>query len=68
MIVTPARSASSKSQRRLHGCYAHAEALPLYQMIAKNVGPLRARGEFLLATNIDILFSDELMAFLGRRE
>ena len=52
----------------LHGCYAHAEALPLYQMIAKNVGLRRARGEFLLATNIDILFSDELMAFLGRRE
>ncbi len=52
----------------LHGRYAHAEALPLYQMIAKNVGLRRARGEFLLATNIDILFSDELMALLARRE
>ena len=51
----------------LHSRYAHAEALPLYQMIAKNVGIRRARGEFVLATNIDILFSDELMEFLAKR-
>jgi hypothetical protein len=33
-------------------------------MIAKNVGIRRARGRFVLATNIDILFNDELMRFL----
>jgi len=49
----------------LHRRYQHAEALPLYQMIAKNVGIRRARGRFILATNIDILFSDELMAFIA---
>src|SRR6516165_4483839 len=37
-------------------------------MIAKNVGLRRARGRYLLATNIDILFSDELCRFLARRE
>jgi hypothetical protein len=41
--------------------------LPLFQMIAKNVGIRRARGEFILATNIDILFSDELMARIVQR-
>ena len=51
----------------LHRRYAHAEALPLYQMIAKNVGIRRARGQFVLATNIDILFSDELAAFFAAR-
>jgi hypothetical protein len=51
----------------LHARYQHAEALPLYQMIAKNVGIRRARGRFILATNIDILFSDELMAFLAEQ-
>lgn len=51
----------------LHRRYEHAEALPLYQMIAKNVGVRRARGQFILATNIDILFSDELVAFLAER-
>ena len=49
----------------LHQRYAHAEALPLYQMIAKNVGIRRARGRFVLATNIDILFSSEFAAFLA---
>ena len=42
--------------------------LPLFQMIAKNVGIRRARGEFVLATNIDILFSDELMARVAQRD
>lgn len=51
----------------IHRRYKHAEALPLYQMIAKNVGIRRARGEFILATNIDILFSDELVRFLAER-
>src|SRR5580704_9565139 len=51
----------------LHARYRHAAALPLYQMIAKNVGIRRARGEFILATNIDIVFSDELVEFLSER-
>ncbi len=51
----------------IHRQYRHAEALPLYQMIAKNVGIRRAEGEFVLATNIDILFSNPLFAFLADR-
>jgi hypothetical protein len=34
-------------------------------MIAKNVGIRRARGEFVLATNPDLLFSNALFAFLA---
>jgi len=34
-------------------------------MIAKNVGIRRAYGQFILATNVDILFSDELIRFLA---
>jgi hypothetical protein len=51
----------------LHARYPHSGALPLYQMIGKNVGIRRARGQFVLATNIDILFSDELAEFLASR-
>jgi hypothetical protein len=52
----------------LHARYAHGAALPLYQMIGKNAGIRRARGRFVLATNIDILMSSELAEFLaGRR-
>src|SRR5580658_8027853 len=51
----------------LHRRYAHAQALPLYQMIAKNVGIRRATGQFVLATNIDIIFSNALVRFLAER-
>ena len=44
----------------LHKKYKHSESLPLFQMIGKNVGIRRAKGQFVLATNIDILFSDPL--------
>ncbi|MGE5295068.1 MAG: glycosyltransferase, partial [Solirubrobacterales bacterium] len=52
----------------IHAGYRNADKFPLFQMIAKNVGVRRARGEFVLATNIDLLFSDELIAWLARRE
>lgn len=51
----------------LHRRFAYSDQLPLFQMIAKNVGIRRARGKFVLATNIDLLFSDDLMAFLAKR-
>ena len=49
----------------VHAQFKHADQLPLFQMIGKNAGIRRARGRFVLATNIDILFSDELMHFLS---
>jgi len=51
----------------IHRCYNHSDKLPLFQMIAKNVGIQRAQGQFILATNIDILFSDELIEFLAEK-
>ena len=51
----------------IHRRYLHWEAQPLYQMVAKNAGIRRAKGEFILATNVDILLSDELMRFLAAR-
>jgi FkbM family methyltransferase len=52
----------------LHQRLQYADVLPLFQMIAKNVGIRRARGQFVLATNIDIIFSNELMAYIGSRQ
>lgn len=49
----------------IHQGYRYASVLPLYQMIAKNVGIRRARGKFVLATNVDILFSDELVQYFA---
>lgn len=50
----------------LHAGFEHSDKLPFFQMIAKNVGIRRARGRFVCATNIDVLFSNELFAFLAR--
>lgn len=49
----------------IHKRFNYSEKLPLHQMIAKNVGIRRTHGQFILATNIDILFSDELFAFFA---
>jgi hypothetical protein len=51
----------------VHDRYRHAANLPLFQMIAKNAGIRRAQGRFILVTNADILFSEELAAFFGQR-
>ena len=51
--------------RELHNRFENADVIPLFQMIAKNVGIRRARGQFILATNVDLIFSNELMSFLS---
>jgi hypothetical protein len=48
----------------VHARLKHGDQLPLFQMIAKNVGIRRARGRYVLATNVDILFSDSMIRFL----
>ena len=53
--------------REVHDSLPNAATIPLHQMIAKNVGIRRARGQFVLSTNLDIIFSAELMKFLGER-
>ncbi|MDI1334753.1 MAG: hypothetical protein PSU94_01090 [Lacunisphaera sp.] len=52
----------------LHDRLKYADRLPFFQMIAKNAGIRRARGQFILATNIDIIFSDELMRHISRQQ
>lgn len=52
----------------IHARFKHADALPLFQMKAKNVGIRRARGQFILVTNIDIVLSQPLMAHIARRK
>src|SRR5512145_381016 len=48
-----------------HEAIRNSDTMPLFQMIAKNVGIRRARGQFVVATNPDVLFSDALMSFLA---
>jgi len=52
----------------IHERYANSQHIPLYQMIAKNTGIRRAKGEFILCTNMDLLFSDKLMEFIALKK
>jgi len=49
----------------VHRRWRYAEEIPFFQWMAKNVGIRRARGKFVLATNVDLLFSDALCRFLA---
>ncbi|OGO01493.1 MAG: hypothetical protein A2Y90_02145 [Chloroflexi bacterium RBG_13_52_12] len=49
----------------IHRRFKYSDSLSVFQMIGKNAGIRRARGRFILATNIDILFSDEIMEFFA---
>lgn len=51
----------------VHSRFDPAGALPLFQMLAKNAGIRRTRGRFVLATNVDLLFPDELFGTLRDR-
>ena len=51
----------------VHRQFKNAEDIALHQLIAKNAGIRRARGEFVLATNPGIVLSAELMRFLAER-
>lgn len=52
----------------VHEEYEHADKIQLFQFIAKNVGIRRAHGSFILATNIDILFSDPILKHVEERK
>ncbi|MBT3250863.1 MAG: hypothetical protein HN729_08200 [Candidatus Marinimicrobia bacterium] len=52
----------------IHSQYKQQDAIPLFQMIAKNVGIRRALGKFVLCTNIDLLFSKELFQILEEND
>jgi len=51
----------------LHNQLRYSEKMNLYQMIAKNVGIRRALADYILCTNIDLLFSNELFDWLSKK-
>jgi hypothetical protein len=51
----------------IHRHLAFSDKIPLFQMIGKNVGIRRAKAKFVLCTNVDLLFSNELFKRLSKR-
>lgn len=58
---TPCKIRVIEVPPEIHQRFQHSDKLMLFQMIGKNVGIRRARGDYVIATNIDLLFSDELL-------
>jgi hypothetical protein len=50
-----------------HKKITNSEKIVFFQMIAKNIGIYKAKGQFILATNADIFFSNELVEFLASK-
>lgn len=51
----------------IHNQFSFSDRMPLFQMTAKNVGIRRSKGKFILCTNIDLLFSNDLFEFISRQ-
>jgi hypothetical protein len=51
----------------VHRRFPNSERMPLFEWIAKNAGIRRAKGEWVLATNVDIVFSSPLMETIARQ-
>lgn len=51
----------------IHRRMPNADKLPMFECFAKNIGIRRAQGTFILVTNPDVLFSEELVAYLAAK-
>lgn len=52
----------------VHLTLNRSDKFPVFEFIAKNTGIRRARGEFVLSLNADLLFSNELMKFIAEKK
>lgn len=52
----------------MHQKIAKGNKSPLFEFFGKNVGVRRASGEYVLVTNPDLLYSEELVAFFASRQ
>jgi len=48
-----------------HKTLPSSDRTPFFEFIAKNIGIRRATADFILSTNLDIIFSDQLFAFFS---
>lgn len=51
-----------------HNTLEKSDKFPLFEYIGKNVGIQRAKGDFILSTNPDIIFNEELIKFLSKKK
>lgn len=54
--------------KEIHDRYEYSEMIAINVIVALNSGIRRARGQFVLPGNIDLLYSDEVMRFFADRQ
>jgi len=52
----------------VHNHLPKSDKMQMFEFLAKNVGVRRAKGEYVLVTNPDIVFNDDLIAFLAEKK
>lgn len=52
----------------VHNQLPKSDKMPIFEFLAKNVGVRRAKGEYVLVTNPDIVFNDDLIIFLASKK
>ncbi|MEK6925719.1 MAG: hypothetical protein AABW50_00410 [Nanoarchaeota archaeon] len=54
--------------KEIHDKFKTSEKMPLLEFLGKNSGMRRAQGEFIVFTNPDIIFSEEMIRFFSQRK
>jgi hypothetical protein len=49
----------------IHARFSNSDTIPLFEYVGKNAGVRRADGDYVLCTNVDIVPSDELVAYFA---
>jgi hypothetical protein len=49
----------------IHDWFPNSDTIPLFEYVGKNAGVRRADGDYILCTNVDIVPSDELVAYFA---
>ncbi len=52
----------------IHRQLPKSDKMPMFEFLAKNTGVRRAKGEYVLVTNPDIVFNDDLISFLAEKK
>ena len=65
--ISPASVRIIEIPNEIHRRYKNSEKIPFFEFFAKNAGIRRAKGEYVLATNSDIIFSDEMIKYFASR-